>query len=78
MNKYLSPLLLGTPSEFKEHAETMRSTLAMKHAAPNIIALALGQRGGIVWQFDKAGEVGFACLVPGHMEAGMVGTIKME
>lgn len=55
MNKYLSPLLLGTLSEFKEHAETMRSTLAMKHAAPNMIALA-----------------------PGHMEAGMVGTIKVE
>jgi uncharacterized cupredoxin-like copper-binding protein len=31
-----------------------------------------------VWQFDKAGEVGFVCLVPEHMEAGMVGTIKVE
>jgi len=71
-------MVLGTPSELKEHAEMMRSMPAMKHAAPNMIALAPGQRGGIVWQFDKAGEVDFACLVPGHMEAGMVGTIKME
>lgn len=71
-------MVLGTLSEFKEHAEMMRRMPAMKHAEPNMIALAPGQRGGIVWQFDKAGEVDFACLVPGHMEAGMVGTIKVE
>lgn len=71
-------MVLGTLSEFREHAEMMRAMPAMKHAEPNMIALAPGQRGGIVWQFDKAGEVNFACLVPGHMEAGMVGTIKVE
>lgn len=71
-------MILGTMSEFKEHAAMMRNMPGMKHAEPNMIALAPGQRGGIVWQFDKAGEVKFACLVPGHMEAGMVGTIKVE
>jgi len=36
------------------------------------------RRGGIVWQFDNTGEVDFACLIPGHMEADMVGKIKVE
>lgn len=71
-------MVLGTMSEFKEHAEMMRSMPGMKHVEPNMITLAPGQRGGIVWQFDKAGEVDFACLVPGHMEAGMVGTVRVE
>jgi uncharacterized cupredoxin-like copper-binding protein len=50
----------------------------MKHAEPNMVSLDAGKLGGIVWQFDKAGTVDFACLVPGHLEAGMVGRIKVE
>jgi len=43
-----------------------------------MITLAPGQRGGIVWQFDKPGAVDFACLVPGHREAGMVGKVEVQ
>jgi len=50
----------------------------MQHAEPNTITLAPGQRGGIVWQSDKPGAVDFACLVPGHMEAGMVGKVEVQ
>lgn len=71
-------MVLGTMSDLKEHAAMMLSMPGMQHAEPNMIALAPGQRGGIVWQFDKAGEVDFACMVPGHMEAGMVGEIKVN
>lgn len=71
-------MVIGTVEKFKEHAEMMRKMPEMKHAEPNTITLAAGQRGGIVWQFDKAGEVNFACLIPGHMEAGMVGKVKVE
>ena len=71
-------MVIGTMDEFKEHAETMRTMPDMKHAEPNMITLAPGQRGGIVWQFDQSGEVDFACLVPGHREAGMVGKVKVE
>jgi len=31
-----------------------------------------------VWRFAKAGTVSYACLVPGHMEAGMVGTVEVK
>jgi uncharacterized cupredoxin-like copper-binding protein len=71
-------MVIGTTDEIKEHAEMMRKMPGMKHVEANQITLNPGQRGGIVWQFDKAGEVVFACLVPGHMEAGMVGKIKVE
>lgn len=71
-------MVIGSMSELKEHAEMMRKMPGMKHAEPNMITLNAGQSGGIVWQFDKAGEVDFACLIPGHMEAGMVGKVKVE
>lgn len=71
-------MVIGTTSELKEHAEMMRKMPEMKHAESNMITLAAGQTGGIVWQFDKTGEVDFACLIPGHMEAGMTGKIKVE
>ena len=71
-------MVIGTLDELKEHAEMMRKMSGMQHAEPNMIALKPGQRGGIVWQFDKAGTVDFACLVPGHMEAGMAGKVMVE
>lgn len=71
-------MVIGTVDELKEHAEMMRKMPGMQHAEPNMIALAPGQRGGLVWQFDKPGTVDFACLVPGHMEAGMVGKVQVE
>ena len=71
-------MVLGTLDELKEHAEMMKKMPGMQHAEPNMITLKPGQRGGIVWQFDKPGKVDFACLVPGHMEAGMVGKVMVE
>ena len=71
-------MVIGTMAELKTHAAAMRSMPTMKHAEPNMITLNPGQRGGIVWQFDKPGTVDFACLVPGHLEAGMVGKVEVE
>lgn len=71
-------MVIGTMSELKEHAEMMRKMPGMKHAEPNQTTLAPGQSGGIVWQFDKAGQVDFACLIPGHMEAGMIGKVTVN
>ncbi|SFQ25513.1 hypothetical protein SAMN04488047_1723, partial [Tranquillimonas alkanivorans] len=31
----------------------------------------------IVWTFPDGGTVGFACNVPGHREAGMVGEFDL-
>lgn len=71
-------MVLGSMAELTKHAEIMRSMPDMQHTEPNMARLQPGQRGGIIWQFDSAGTVDFACLIPGHMEAGMVGQINVE
>jgi uncharacterized cupredoxin-like copper-binding protein len=71
-------MVIGTMAELKAHAAMMRAQPGMKHAEPNMTSVGPGKLGGIVWQFDKAGTVDFACLVPGHLEAGMAGKIKVE
>ncbi|MBS0341800.1 MAG: cupredoxin family protein [Proteobacteria bacterium] len=71
-------MVLGTVQELDAHAEMMRKMPDMKHAEPNQVSLGAGQRGGIVWTFDKPGTFAFACLVPGHKEAGMVGQVAVQ
>lgn len=71
-------MVLGSMDELKEHAAMMRSMPTMQHTDPGMLRLNPGQRGGIVWQFDKPGTLNFACLMPGHMEAGMVGKIEAQ
>ena len=37
-----------------------------------------GQRGDIVWHFNRPGRFEFACLISGHFSAGMKGTITVK
>jgi len=71
-------MVIGEIGELKNHAEMMRKMPNMEHVQANMLLLAAGQRGDIVWQFGQAGAVDFACLVPGHMETGMVGKVTVE
>ena len=71
-------MVIGTGAEIDEHAAMMKKMPGMVHMEANQITLAPDQRGGIVWQFAKAGTVSFACLVPGHKEADMVGTVVVN
>lgn len=71
-------MVIGTVVEIDEHAEMMKKMPGMVHQEANQITLSPGQRGGIVWQFAKAGTVTYACLVPGHKEAGMVGRMEVN
>jgi uncharacterized cupredoxin-like copper-binding protein/Cu/Ag efflux protein CusF len=68
-------MVLGTIEELRKHAESMRKFPEMEHADPNQVSVEPGMTGELVWQFTKAGTFDFACLVPGHFEAGMVGKI---
>lgn len=69
---------LGTEKELLEHLEVMKKFPNMEHDEPNKVSIAPGQQGEIVWQFTKAGTVNFACLVPGHYEAGMKGKVQVS
>ena len=70
-------LVLGDEKSLREHAESMRKYPDMEHADPNQVGVAPGKTGELVWQFTKAGTVYFACLHPGHYEAGMNGSITV-
>ncbi|SEA57336.1 cupredoxin domain-containing protein [Acidovorax soli] len=70
-------LSLGTEKELLEHLEQMKKFPDMEHDEPSKVTLQPGKRGEIVWQFTKAGTVNFACLMPGHYEAGMKGVVRV-
>ncbi|HEY9067980.1 MAG TPA: cupredoxin family protein [Burkholderiaceae bacterium] len=74
----LHEMVLGTKQAIAEHAELMKKFPEMEHADANIAHVKPSATGEIVWQFTKAGEFRFACLQPGHFEAGMVGTVTVK
>jgi uncharacterized cupredoxin-like copper-binding protein len=71
-------MVLGTLKELKEHAALMQKFPEMEHADPNQISVDPGKTGELIWQFTKAGTFDFACLQPGHFEAGMVGKVAVK
>lgn len=76
--KVLHEMVLGTAQELKAHAELMRKFPEMEHSEANMAHVKPNTDGEIVWQFTKAGEFQFACLIPGHFEAGMVGSVTVR
>jgi uncharacterized cupredoxin-like copper-binding protein len=70
-------MVLGTMEALKAHGEAMRKNPEMEHADPYMARVKPGKDGEMVWQFTKSGEFNYACLVPGHMEAGMIGKINV-
>jgi len=76
--KQLHELVLGTSAELQAHAELMRKFPGMEHDEPHMTHVQPGRDGSIVWQFTQAGEFSFACLIPGHFEAGMVGKVVVR
>ena len=71
-------MVLGTIKELKEHAALMLKFPEMEHADPNQVSVAPGKTGEMIWQFSRAGKVNFACLQPGHYEAGMTGKVMVS
>ncbi|ODN71460.1 cupredoxin domain-containing protein [Methylobrevis pamukkalensis] len=71
-------LVLATREENDKHALEMMKNPDMEHDDPNGRRLAPGARDEIVWHFDKAGTFDFACLIPGHRDAGMHGSVVVD
>ena len=76
--KLLHEMVIGTPEELKQHAEVMKHFPGMEHDEPFMAHVKPAARGEIVWNFNRPGTFQFACLVPGHYEAGMIGTIVVS
>jgi uncharacterized cupredoxin-like copper-binding protein len=70
-------IVIGTSAELVQHAEMMKKFPTMEHDEPYMAHVPPGQRGDIVWTFNRPGNFEFACLIAGHFEAGMRGTIRV-
>ena len=68
-------LVIGTQQAIVEHAALMKRFPTMEHEEPDMAHVAPGKTGEILWTFNRPGDFDFACLLPGHFEAGMVGKI---
>lgn len=73
----LHEFVLGTPDKLAEHADIMRHNPDMSHAEPHMAHVQPNKSNDVVWLFNRVGTFGFACLIPGHYEAGMTGTIHV-
>ena len=71
-------MVIGTMKDLKEHAELMRKHPGMEHDEPHMAHVAPGKTGEIGWQFTRAGEFYYGCLIPGHFEAGMIGKVIVK
>jgi uncharacterized cupredoxin-like copper-binding protein len=70
--------ILASTAENVKHAEEMKKNPEMEHDDPNAKRLPPKKTTEIVWKFSKAGQFEFGCLIPGHREAGMTGTVIVK
>lgn len=75
--KVLHEMVIGTRKALDEHAALMQKFPGMEHDEPHMAHVPAGRKGELVWKFNRPGDFDFACLIPGHYQAGMVGTIKV-
>ncbi len=71
-------LVIDTIAGNQKHKLEMEKHPDMEHDDPNAIRLKPHKDGTIVWQFTRRGTFEYACLIPGHYDAGMKGKIIVE
>ncbi len=76
--KQLHEFVIGTKAENEKHAALMLKFPNMEHDEPYMAHVPAGKTGQIVWTFNRAGQFEFACLIAGHYQAGMVGTVTVS
>jgi uncharacterized cupredoxin-like copper-binding protein len=70
--------ILATEAANRKHAELMKKFPDMEHADPNAVRLSPFASGAILWKFTRRGAFEYACLIPGHLEAGMNGQVIVK
>ena len=83
--------VIGNAKELDEHALEMQNMSGMDMASMpaskskskqekgvELVDVEPGKTGHLIYHFKKAGTLSFACLYPGHREAGMKGTITVK
>ncbi|WP_213936892.1 cupredoxin family protein [Pseudomonas sp. dw_612] len=69
-----------TPTAMKEmdHGSMAGMDHGMKHDDPNSVLVPPGKTAELTWTFTKATSLEFACNIPGHYQAGMVGKLTVS
>jgi uncharacterized cupredoxin-like copper-binding protein len=70
--------MLDSVANNAKHKIAMEKNPDMEHDDPNGKRLTPSGSSEIVWRFTKAGTFEFACLIPGHYESGMHGTVVVK
>lgn len=70
--------VLASKEDNNKHAALMQKYPDMEHDDPNGKTLQPGQKTEMLWRFSKSGTFEFACLIPGHREAGMFGNVNVK
>ena len=73
----LHEIVIGNKADLDQHAAMMAKHPGMEHDEPHMAHVKAGQTGDIVWTFNRPGNFDFACLIAGHYQAGMTGTITV-
>lgn len=71
-------LVIDTFEGNAKHKIEMQKNPDMEHDDPNAVRVKPKADGTIVWRFTRRGKFEYACLIPGHYEAGMKGVIIVE
>jgi uncharacterized cupredoxin-like copper-binding protein len=73
----LHEFVMGDRKTLDKHAALMLKFPNMEHDEPYMAHVNPARAEQIVWTFNRPGQFDFACLVAGHYQAGMVGTISV-
>ena len=69
---------LGDEATQAEHEAEMAEGEMAGRGEPNVLTLQSGERGELTWRFTNPGTILYGCHVPGHYDAGMVGTLTIS
>jgi uncharacterized cupredoxin-like copper-binding protein len=75
--KEIHEFMLGSAEELDDHGRMMQENPTDIHSHDNSIVVEVGRTKNIIWEFNKEGNMYFACLLPGHSEAEVKGTIQV-
>lgn len=78
LGKVEHEFLLDTVEANAAHMAAMAANPNMAHEEKNGLELESGKVGELIWRFTKPGSFEFACLIPGHYEAGMKGQVTVK
>jgi uncharacterized cupredoxin-like copper-binding protein len=71
-------MVIGSMDELQKRAAAVKKNGAAGALPQPGARVAPGGTARVVWQFTRPGEYYYACLVPGHFDAGMIGTIVVR